>query len=263
MTIDRNHLVVGLFLLLLAASTGAYAMWGNGGHPPYDPRTMTASSTPDAEGDATSTPANAPGASDHGYGNAILKLNEVASFPDGLSIRPTAVLEDSRCPTDVQCIQAGTVRISVRIGSANGTSAREFKIGTTVTTEAQTITLTDVGPVKHANSTLTPGDYRFTFKVTKRAVATPPPQTTEPKQCYVGGCSAQLCTDSPNAISTCEYRAEYACYRTAKCERQASGQCGWTQTAELSSCLANPPQSQTTQSSSEPKTVPGDAAKVY
>jgi len=32
-----------------------------------------------------------------------------------LAITPLSVLEDSRCPTNVQCIQAGTVRISVRL----------------------------------------------------------------------------------------------------------------------------------------------------
>lgn len=61
--------------------------------------------------------------------------------------------------------------------------------------------------------------------------------------CYVGGCSAQLCSGQPDLASTCEYRAEYSCYRQtgAKCERQASGQCGWTPSAALASCLANPP----------------------
>ena len=56
--------------------------------------------------------------------------------------------------------------------------------------------------------------------------------------CFVGGCSAQLCTDSPEAISTCEWRPWYACYRGGTCEAQASGQCGWTPTAELCDCVA-------------------------
>lgn len=58
--------------------------------------------------------------------------------------------------------------------------------------------------------------------------------------CFVGGCSGQLCTDQPGAISTCEWREEYACYQTATCERQPDGQCGWTETPELTTCLANP-----------------------
>jgi hypothetical protein len=59
--------------------------------------------------------------------------------------------------------------------------------------------------------------------------------------CYVGGCSGQICSDREGVISTCEFRPEYACYRSARCERQANGACGWTRTPELTSCLANPP----------------------
>lgn len=56
--------------------------------------------------------------------------------------------------------------------------------------------------------------------------------------CYVGGCSSQLCTDTPDAVSTCEYREEYACYQNAICERQSNGACGWTQTQALKACVA-------------------------
>lgn len=58
--------------------------------------------------------------------------------------------------------------------------------------------------------------------------------------CAPAGCSNQLCVEDSQAndiITTCEFRPEYACYRAARCERQASGQCGWTQTPELSTCL--------------------------
>jgi hypothetical protein len=57
--------------------------------------------------------------------------------------------------------------------------------------------------------------------------------------CHVGGCSGELCVGpgEPDA-STCEWRDEYACYRTATCERQAGGRCGWTPTPELEACLA-------------------------
>lgn len=57
--------------------------------------------------------------------------------------------------------------------------------------------------------------------------------------CVVGGCSNQLCVeaDASPAVSTCEYREEYACYARAECTRQVTGQCGFTETAELSQCL--------------------------
>src|SRR5690606_12669702 len=60
------------------------------------------------------------------------------------------------------------------------------------------------------------------------------------KQCYVGGCSGQVCSDQEGVISTCEWREEYACYQDAKCEVQADGNCGWTQTTELQACLGTP-----------------------
>ncbi len=70
---------------------------------------------------------------------------------------------------------------------------------------------------------------------------TPPatyyPTTPNYGGCYVGGCSSQLCSDQPNAVSTCEYRPEYSCYQRGRCERQMNGACGWTPTAELQACL--------------------------
>jgi hypothetical protein len=65
--------------------------------------------------------------------------------------------------------------------------------------------------------------------------------TNEPAQaeCFVGGCSGQVCSDQEGVITTCEFKPEYACYHTATCEVQTDGQCGWTQTSELQACLAN------------------------
>jgi hypothetical protein len=56
------------------------------------------------------------------------------------------------------------------------------------------------------------------------------------KRCRKTGCSQQICADE-EVVSTCEYRSEYDCYRTARCERQASGECGFTKTPELTRCL--------------------------
>jgi eight-cysteine-cluster-containing protein len=56
------------------------------------------------------------------------------------------------------------------------------------------------------------------------------------KPCFKTGCSGQVCADE-EVVTTCEYRAEYECYKTAKCERQANGNCGFTETPELRRCL--------------------------
>jgi Domain of unknown function (DUF6748) len=60
------------------------------------------------------------------------------------------------------------------------------------------------------------------------------------KGCMRSGCSNQVCSDEP-VMTTCEWRPEYACYQKARCERQADGKCGFTQTPELTACLKNPP----------------------
>ena len=59
--------------------------------------------------------------------------------------------------------------------------------------------------------------------------------------CVVGGCSGQLCVDASQGAmaSTCEWTEAYACYKTAMCEKQTDGQCGWTETKELNQCLAD------------------------
>jgi hypothetical protein len=55
--------------------------------------------------------------------------------------------------------------------------------------------------------------------------------------CFRGGCSGEICSDNPNVASACIFKPEFACYQNARCERQANGQCGWTQTPELTQCL--------------------------
>jgi hypothetical protein len=54
--------------------------------------------------------------------------------------------------------------------------------------------------------------------------------------CQKTGCSGHICSDR-DVITTCEFRPEYACYQQATCERQADGNCGFTQTSALYNCL--------------------------
>ncbi len=62
------------------------------------------------------------------------------------------------------------------------------------------------------------------------------PKPSPQKPCFKTGCSGQVCADE-EVVTTCEFRPEYECYKTAKCERQANGQCGFTDTPELRRCL--------------------------
>lgn len=95
------------------------------------------------------------------------RLNQEVSGLD-VSITPLLVLEDSRCPVDVQCIQAGTVRVRARLVSGLGTAMQEFKLGEPITTEAETVTLTEVLPAPSAGVSIAGSEYTFRFEVAKR-----------------------------------------------------------------------------------------------
>jgi len=230
----RTKLLVGVGALIIAAILGAWAVYAFTQQ--ASPAAVVPMVAPNTTASGTSTPVvsdkpGIPAPSVHEYGTMTLLLGETVHFPD-LTITPLSITEDSRCPLGVMCIQAGTVRVSVRVVAGMGTNIATLTQNQPFTTEAETITLIEVQPMKRQSGTITDKEYRLTFNV----------QKTDTARCYVGGCSSQLCTDRPDAISTCEYTAAYGCYRTATCERQASGSCGWTQTPALKACLANPPE---------------------
>jgi hypothetical protein len=88
----------------------------------------------------------------------------------GVTIIPLEVLEDSRCPSDVQCIQAGTVRLKASLagGLGLGLYNATLTLGKPLTTEAETITLVSVTPGKVSTHQISPTEYVFTFTITKR-----------------------------------------------------------------------------------------------
>lgn len=96
-------------------------------------------------------------------------LNESVSAL-GVSMTPLSVEEDSRCPSDVTCIQAGQVRLNVMTVDGMGTSTTMITLGATepITTETVSIWLTDVLPVKVSTNPTEDTEYRFTFKVDRR-----------------------------------------------------------------------------------------------
>jgi hypothetical protein len=174
------------------------------------------------------------------YGEVELGIGEKAVF-EAVQIKPLSVEEDSRCPSDAECIQAGTVRVKIEIVSAMGTSTNTVRLGDFVTTEAEKITFTAASPVPVKGAHIPTSAYTVTFEVTERGEVTldiEPTPVIPTGACYVGGCSSQLCSNEPGMASTCEYREEYACYQNAVCERQTTGECGWTQTQALNACLA-------------------------
>jgi hypothetical protein len=59
--------------------------------------------------------------------------------------------------------------------------------------------------------------------------------------CRIDGCSEELCVGNgqPKQLyyTNCIFQEEYGCFRTARCEVQTDGQCGWTPTTELTACV--------------------------
>src|SRR5687768_9047447 len=54
-----------------------------------------------------------------------VRVNQPARL-SGLEVTPISVTEDSRCPSGVQCTQAGTIRIAARI--SDGAGGRNFAL---------------------------------------------------------------------------------------------------------------------------------------
>lgn len=220
---NRNLTLLGIGILgALVVSLTAYGAYAYLTPKPIlvEPRPLEA--VPEAPAAPAETPTEVP-SRNASYGTVVAKLGEKITFPN-LSLTITEVIEDSRCPKDVTCIQAGTVRVRAVLSGADVV----LPLGKAVTVSGHTITLTSAIPEKISTQTIAGGEYRFTLSVSHTL-----------GKCYVGGCSSQLCTDRPDVVSTCEWTEAYGCYKNAVCERQASGACGWTQTPELKQCLAD------------------------
>ncbi len=220
MKVKGLYLALVVLLGLLVSGGILYATYTYTKEPEVAP--LPISEVPEPEAEPTVLP----------YGKVTLALGETAVFK-GISIKPIAIVDDSRCPMNAKCIWAGTVRVKTEIVSGLGTSTQVIELGKSITTEAEEVSLLFVAPDTMAGVPLDPSAYRLTFSVSEREPAPPL------GKCYVGGCSSQLCSDKPDMVSTCEYHDAYACYQAARCERQATGSCGWTMTPELQYCLAS------------------------
>lgn len=75
----------------------------------------------------------------------------------------TEIIEDSRCPSDVTCIQAGTVRVRGLLSTAEESFERTFTLGEPVTIAGQLIVLSDVLPRSLSTVNITQEEYEFYF----------------------------------------------------------------------------------------------------
>jgi hypothetical protein len=89
------------------------------------------------------------------------RLNEIFDI-NGVQMNVWAVTEDSRCPSDVTCIQAGRATIGLNIGSVTA----ELEIGQTIEVGGFSITLVDVLPYPISTYKTQDNEYLFTLKFT-------------------------------------------------------------------------------------------------
>jgi hypothetical protein len=188
-----------------------------------------ASYTPAPDSNATTTavvtkPRTTP------YGVLIASLRETITFSD-FSLKLVKVESDSRCPANANCVWAGTTTVRGEFVDATGTTTKIIELGKTTTIGSVTVTLTEVAPKSITTHTITDSEYRFTLSVQKKSTA-----TTSGK-CYIGGCSSEICSDQKDVASNCIYKEVFMCYKSAACERQSNGSCGWTRTSSLTMCL--------------------------
>ena len=77
-----------------------------------------------------------------------------------VTIAPEQLVEDSRCPAEVECIRAGTVRVVARIDG----ELAQLALDRPMSAAGGTITLVEAYPPARAQVTRYPDEYRFGFR---------------------------------------------------------------------------------------------------
>jgi hypothetical protein len=101
-----------------------------------------------------------------------LRVNNQKIIGGGkLKIKFLSVVEDSRCPEGVNCIQAGTAKIQISVSKGRG-AAKTFEINTDlqpniVSFEGYDIKFTDLVPRPKDNIRIDRNGYTATFVVSK------------------------------------------------------------------------------------------------
>lgn len=91
-----------------------------------------------------------------------VRLGEIAAV-DGPRVRPDRVIEDSRCPADVQCIQAGRLVVRATVLGGGWSKEMDLTLGTPVPVADGMLTLTDATPAPISGESAASA-VRFTFK---------------------------------------------------------------------------------------------------
>ena len=100
-----------------------------------------------------------------------VKVNKQKTVtPDRLKIQFVSLIEDSRCPTDTNCIWAGNARIKIKVSSGRGSEMFEINTNagpTAATFRGYSINLVRLTPAPATNIRINRLGYTATFDVRK------------------------------------------------------------------------------------------------
>lgn len=99
--------------------------------------------------------------------SAEMKIGESRTV-NGVNIKVNKIMEESRCPIDAVCIQAGKFVANVTLSAGATTKTLDITEGGAATTLGSAkITLVRAQPMPMASPPTLPGNYRLFFKVEK------------------------------------------------------------------------------------------------
>lgn len=81
-----------------------------------------------------------------------------------LTATPLKLIEDSRCPAEVNCIWAGRIVLDARIAGRGWRETRRLTLSETAISHGFRFALEDVEPIKRARKPISPAAYRFGFR---------------------------------------------------------------------------------------------------
>ena len=81
-----------------------------------------------------------------------------------LRVRPVKLIEDSRCPSDVQCVWAGRITVQAEIDGGAGAEVAPLTLGSPLDLGGFSVMLVSAEPGKLAGKQIERANYRFTFQ---------------------------------------------------------------------------------------------------
>ena len=162
----KNSTIVAGFVIVLLLVVGGYYYTNKNMVPGQAilPRDPVATDSTELKNTSSTTIKNTPPSSVPAVVTVYAKIGQ-RIFQNGISITPSKVTYDSRCPRDVQCIQAGTVELGVLLQSGSDSQNVIITLGKPFIFAGKIITLSVVTPAKVSKKTIAVSDYKFLFTV--------------------------------------------------------------------------------------------------